>query len=48
MLRQMPQAEKEYMEALQQRPDLPGLHLELGLVYAGAAQFNKAEEAFRY
>ncbi len=47
VLRQMPQAEKEYTEALQQRPDLPGLHLELGQVYAGAGQWNKAEEAFR-
>jgi tetratricopeptide (TPR) repeat protein len=47
VLRQMPQAEKEFAAALQQRPDLPGLHLELGLVYAGAAQWPKAEEAFR-
>ncbi len=47
VLRQMPQAEKEYGEALQQRPDIPGLHLELGLVYAGAARWDKAEEAFR-
>ena len=47
VLRQMPQAEKEYSEALRQRPDIPGLHLELGLVYAGAAQWEKAEEAFR-
>jgi tetratricopeptide (TPR) repeat protein len=27
---------------------LPGLHLELGLVYAGAAGWPKAEEAFRF
>ncbi len=47
VLRQMPQAEKEYGEALRQRPDVPGLRFELGLVYAGAAQWNKAEEAFR-
>jgi tetratricopeptide (TPR) repeat protein len=47
VLRQMPQAEKEYLAALQGRPDLPGLHLELGLVYAGAGQLNKAEDAFR-
>src|SRR2546425_12910350 len=47
VLRQMPQAEKEYSEALRQRPDIPGLQLELGLVYAGAAQWSKAEEAFR-
>ncbi len=47
VLRQMPQAEKEYDEALRQRSDIPGLHLELGLVYAGAAQWAKAEEQFR-
>src|SRR5260370_39085063 len=34
VLRQMPQAEKEYLEALRLRPDLPNLHLELGQVYA--------------
>jgi len=48
VIRQYPQAEKEYAAALQQRPDLPGLHLELGLVYGGAAQWDKAEEAFRF
>ena len=48
VIRQYPQAEKEYMAALQQRPDLPDLHMELGLVYAGAAQWDKAEEAFRF
>lgn len=47
VLRQYPQAEKEYTAALQQRPDLPGLHLELGLVYSGAAQSTKAEDEFR-
>ncbi len=47
VVRQFPQAEKEYAAALQQRPELPGLHLELGLVYAGAAEWPKAEEAFR-
>ena len=47
VLRQMPQAEKEFAEALRQRPDIPGLQLELGLVYAGAGQWAKAEEAFR-
>jgi tetratricopeptide (TPR) repeat protein len=47
VLRQMPQAEKEYATALQQRADLPGLHLELGIVYAGAGQWSKAEEEFR-
>ena len=47
MLRQMPQAEKEYQEALRLRPELPGLHLELGQVYANSAQWPKAEEQFR-
>src|SRR5580693_1466136 len=47
VLRQMPQAEKEYQEALRIRPDLPGLHLELGQVYANSAQWPKAEEQFR-
>jgi tetratricopeptide (TPR) repeat protein len=47
VLRQMPQAENEFRAALTQRPDIPGLHLELGLVYAGEAQWPKAEEEFR-
>src|SRR5207245_2307980 len=47
VLRQMPQAEKEFHAALQLRPDTPHLHLELGLVYAGASQWGKAEEEFR-
>ena len=47
VLRQLPQAEKEYQEALRLRPDLPGLHLELGLVDAGASQWDKAEQEFR-
>ena len=47
VLRQMPQAEKEYQEALRLRPELPGLHLELGQVYANSAQWAKAEEQFR-
>jgi len=47
VLRQMPQAEKEYLEALRLRPDLPGLHLELGQVYANSAQWPKAQAEFR-
>jgi tetratricopeptide (TPR) repeat protein len=47
VLRQMPQAEKEYREALRLRPELPGLHLELGQVYANSAQWPKAEDEFR-
>src|SRR6201987_16890 len=47
VLRQMPQAEKEFQQALRLRPDLPKLHLELGEVYAGSSQWPKAEEEFR-
>ena len=47
VLRQMPEAEKEYREALRQRPEIPEVHLELGEVYAGAFQWAKAEEEFR-
>jgi tetratricopeptide (TPR) repeat protein len=47
VLRQMPQAEKEFQEAIRLRPDLPKIHLELGLVYATASQWPQAEEAFR-
>ena len=47
VLRQMPQAEKEFQEAIRLRPDLPKVHLELGLVYATASQWPQAEEAFR-
>jgi tetratricopeptide (TPR) repeat protein len=47
VLRQMPDAEKEYREALRLRPDVPEIHLELGEVYAGAFQWAKAEDEFR-
>jgi tetratricopeptide (TPR) repeat protein len=47
VLRQMPQAEKEFQEALRLRPELPGLRLELGQVYANSAQWSKAEDEFR-
>jgi len=47
VLRNMPDAEKEYHEALRLRPDVPEVHLELGEVYAGAFQWVKAEEEFR-
>jgi tetratricopeptide (TPR) repeat protein len=43
----MPQAEKEFLEAIRIRPDIPELHLELGLVYAGSSQWPKAEAEFR-
>jgi tetratricopeptide (TPR) repeat protein len=47
VLRRMPDAEKEYREALRLRPGLPEVHLALGGVYAGAFQWDKAEEEFR-
>ena len=47
VLRQMPQAEKEFQQAIELRPEIPKLHLELGLVYAASSQWPKAEEAFR-
>jgi tetratricopeptide (TPR) repeat protein len=47
VLRRMPDAEKEYREALRVRADAPEVHLELGEVYAGAFQWAKAEEEFR-
>src|SRR5260221_12472363 len=47
VLRLMPEAEKEYHDALRLRPDMPEVHLELGEVYASAFQWAKAEEEFR-
>src|ERR1700691_6221237 len=47
VLRRMPEAEKEYREALRLRPGLPEAHLALGEVYAGAFQWAKAEAEFR-
>ncbi len=47
VLRRMPEAEKEYSEALRLRPEIPEVHLELGEVYAGAFRWAKAEEEFR-
>jgi tetratricopeptide (TPR) repeat protein len=43
---QFPEAEKEYQQALALRPDVPGLHLELGEVYAAGSQWAKADEQF--
>lgn len=43
---QFQEAEKEYLQALTLRPDVPGVHLELGEVYAADAQWTKAEEQF--
>jgi tetratricopeptide (TPR) repeat protein len=43
---QFQEAEKEYLQALRLRPDVPGVHLELGEVYAADSQWTKAEEQF--
>lgn len=46
LMHQFPQAENEYQQALALRPDIPGLHLELGQVYMTDSQLPKAEEQF--
>jgi tetratricopeptide (TPR) repeat protein len=46
-VRRVPEAEREYVEALKLRPDIPGIHLELGELYEVAGQTAKAEEEFR-
>jgi tetratricopeptide (TPR) repeat protein len=46
-LKMFPEAEREYLQAIALRPDLPGLRLELGLVYAARSEWEKAEEQFR-
>jgi tetratricopeptide (TPR) repeat protein len=46
-LRRLPEAEKEYREALRLRPDVPGVRLALGQVHAMASQWAQAEEQFR-
>jgi tetratricopeptide (TPR) repeat protein len=47
VLRDLPNAEKEFLEALRLRPQTADLHLELGELYARAQQWDKAEEQFR-
>ncbi|MEA2261349.1 MAG: hypothetical protein QOJ51_4174 [Acidobacteriaceae bacterium] len=47
VLRDVPGAEREFLEALRLRPETAGLHLELGELYARAQQWDKAEEQFR-
>jgi tetratricopeptide (TPR) repeat protein len=47
VLRRMPEAEKDYLEALRLRPNVPEVHLELGQVYAATTQWAKAEQQFR-
>jgi tetratricopeptide (TPR) repeat protein len=45
--RQVPEAEKEYREALRLQPDTPGVRLALGDLYATASQWDKAVEVLR-
>src|ERR1700676_5549969 len=47
VLRRMPDAEKEYRDALRLRPGPPEAHLAVGETYAGAFKWEKAEEQFR-
>ena len=42
-----PEAIAEYKKALQSRPDLPGLRLELGEIYGSNSDWEKAEQQFR-
>jgi len=46
-LKMLPEATKEYEQAIAMRPDLPGLRLELGEVFAAGSEWAKAEEQFR-
>lgn len=47
VLRQMPEAEREYKQALEMRPDTPNLHLELGQVFSMTSRWPDAEQQFR-
>lgn len=47
VMKMLPEAAKEYEQALALRPDLPDLRLELGQVYAAGSEWEKAEEQFR-
>jgi len=42
-----PAAVREYEQEVTMRPDLPGLRLELGQVYAASSDWDRAEEQFR-
>jgi tetratricopeptide (TPR) repeat protein len=46
VLRRVPDAEKEYREALRIQPDIRGVHLALGELYAAASEWPRAEEEF--
>ncbi len=44
--RKLPEAEKEYREAIRIRPQTPGARLQLGELYGVAGQWDKAEAEF--
>jgi tetratricopeptide (TPR) repeat protein len=46
-LRDVPSAEREFLEALRLRPQTAGLHLEFGELYARAQEWDKAAEQFQ-
>ena len=46
-MKKLPEAAQEYEKAIAMRPDLPGLRLELGQVFAAGSEWAKAEEQFR-
>ncbi len=45
-LRRIPEALKEYREALRLQPKAPGLHLAIGQIYAGQKDWPKAADEF--
>jgi tetratricopeptide (TPR) repeat protein len=45
-LKRIPEAEKEYDEAIRLQSDAMGLHLALGQLYGATGQWEKAEQAF--
>jgi Flp pilus assembly protein TadD len=47
VLKQIPEAEKNYRDALNAAPDARGIHLALGQLYAKNGEWQKAEEQFR-
>src|SRR6202451_138085 len=46
-IKMLPEAAKQYEQAIAMRPDLPGLRLALGQVFAAGSEWAKAEEQFR-
>ncbi len=46
-LRQVPDAEKQYQQAVELAPAARGIHLGLGQLYAAAGEWDKAEAQFR-